>query len=111
MKELGRRSNEVRSRRAEIRKLVRAGDLRIAEVIRDPEPAMERVLLVDVIRWRLANAGRRKDLGTRFERVGRRAVNARVNLLARLERLPPSTLRWVEAEEALGTFRRRGELD
>jgi hypothetical protein len=84
----GRRGNAVARKRARIRRGLRTGELRLADVLADPPPELEDVLLVDLVRWS-RGVGRSK-----LERIGRRAVQDGVNLAMTVGRVAPSSRVW-----------------
>ncbi len=69
-------STSIRQARAQVRADLRAGRIRVADVLADPPACILDVTLHDVLRWQVATRSPRRDM-----RLGSEALADRVNLL------------------------------
>lgn len=94
-----------RSARAEIRRRLRTGQLSLTELVSDPPPEMEGVVLVDVLRM-LRDTNRERGQAS-LAAIGRRAVVDGVNLMVPLGTASARSRAWVAEHGLLGVHQAR----
>jgi len=84
-----RSGDEIRLRRAQVKRDLRAGTMSVAAALEDP--ALASALLIDVIRW----TRMRRGSVARVADIGRLALRDGVNLMLTVDAAGERTRRWV----------------